>query len=78
MPEFADMKRQLASLEDRLEQMVQPRLADAIYQKKVRFFHFVYGFSTVLRVTKLTFLFEGGRHAIIARDSLCHWTVQCP
>eukprot|EP00850_Spirogloea_muscicola_P014912 SM000110S18919 [mRNA] locus=s110:433576:438452:+ [translate_table: standard] len=34
VPEFADMKRQLAVLEDRLEQMVQPRLSEALAQKK--------------------------------------------
>ncbi|KAL2633454.1 hypothetical protein R1flu_004933 [Riccia fluitans] len=35
VPEFANVKRQLEVLEDRLEAMVQPRLADAISQRKV-------------------------------------------
>ncbi|CAI5474395.1 unnamed protein product [Closterium sp. Yama58-4] len=34
-PEFAANKRQLQSLEDRLEQMVQPRLSDALTHSKV-------------------------------------------
>lgn len=37
MPEFANVKRQLEGLEDRLEGMVQPRLADALTQRKVWF-----------------------------------------
>ncbi|KAG0584810.1 hypothetical protein KC19_3G236100 [Ceratodon purpureus] len=35
VPEFANVKRQLEGLEDRLEGMVQPRLADALTQRKV-------------------------------------------
>ncbi|CAM6118369.1 unnamed protein product [Calypogeia fissa] len=35
VPEFANVKRQLEVLEDRLEAMVQPRLADALSQRKV-------------------------------------------
>ncbi len=35
MPAFGNVKRQLEGLEDRLEGMVQPRLADAITQRKV-------------------------------------------
>eukprot|EP00249_Psilotum_nudum_P015430 c25323_g1_i1 orf=411-2639(+) len=35
VPEFANVKRQLETLEDRLEGMVQPRLSEALSQRKV-------------------------------------------
>lgn len=35
VPEFANVKRQLEGLEDRLEAMVQPQLSDALSQRKV-------------------------------------------
>ncbi|BBN04234.1 conserved oligomeric Golgi complex subunit 7 [Marchantia polymorpha subsp. ruderalis] len=35
VPEFANVKRQLEVLEDRLEAMVQPKLAEALSQRKV-------------------------------------------
>jgi len=35
-PEFADMTARLATLEERLDQMVQPRLTDALKQRMVR------------------------------------------
>lgn len=35
VPEFADVKRQLGNLEDRLEGMVQPKLSEALLARKV-------------------------------------------
>ncbi|CAI7745568.1 unnamed protein product [Closterium sp. NIES-54] len=42
-PEFAANKRQLQSLEDRLEQMVQPRLSDALTHSKLDACHSLTG-----------------------------------